>query len=109
MPCVTDGFDMDIRTLCRYRVEEASMPVRRVADIIDFYGILFNRLLSLCPVSKGDSVIISTADGERRGHVTVIQLRRDDAHWIIETDVHNQPIAFEDFTKVDNVWFAEVK
>lgn len=110
MPCVTDGFEMDIMTLCRYGVTEATLPVQRVAAIIKDYGIVFNRLLSLCPVSRGDSVIINTEDDQRRGHVTVIQLRDDDARWIIETDAYDQPIAFENFTKTeDGGWIAEVR
>ena len=52
MGFATDGFESDIRTLSRYGIREAELPVQRVKDIIDFNDVMASRLRSLCPIKK---------------------------------------------------------
>ena len=109
MGFATDGFESDIRTLSRYGIREAELPVQRVKDIIDFNDVMASRLRSLCPIKEDDSVTIKTPSGEKSGHVTSIFIRCEDGLWDISTDVYDDLIDFRKFDREKDGWYAEVE
>lgn len=103
----TDGFENDIRTLYRYGVEKAELPVKRVADFIDAVEVFADRLKDLCPIKENDHVLIKTADGEREGNVNGIAIKWTDGKALVATDVYDEYIPAEEFDRVENncwVW-----
>lgn len=105
----TTTFEMDIYALRRYGIKKAMLPVLKVKALIDKKNAMEDRLISLCPISENDPVTVNKGYGKEGGYVTNILIRPNDGGWDIWTDAHNHPIAFENFTKTDGGWIAEVK
>ena len=107
--CPTDDFADDIKTLSRYKVREAMLPVDRVKDFIDESRIFSKRLIELCPVKVGDKIIIKTSQGENHGHIEGIFVNCKDGMWEISVDTYNGLISFKRLMKTDDGWYVEVE
>ena len=109
MSGATDGFEDDIKTLYRYKIDKVELPVRRVKDLIDTIEVFTKRLRDLCPIEEDDEVVIVTSEGEKHGHVTGILISCTDGRADIATDVYDEYIDSEDFDRRECRWYVEVE